>query len=73
MRRRLAALVLLLCSAVLSEGCATTGAPYAPPPQPPEGKALVHFMRSIVQQAPVVPTTFSEANKDLNIQREIPK
>ena len=51
-------LVLSLVSMLLS-GCTTVGKPYAAPPSPAEGKALVHFMRSSVGYGNFWTTIFS--------------
>jgi len=53
MRRSLALLIFSLA------GCATMDAPYAPAPKPPEGKAVVYFMRSSVDAGNYLPIVFS--------------
>jgi hypothetical protein len=52
-------ILLLLVSLLCIVGCTTTGQSYSPPPPAPQGKALVHFMRSSVTYGNFYPTIFS--------------
>jgi len=50
---------LVLFAVVTMAGCTTVSKPYQPAPKPPEGKALVYFMRSSVDTGNYLPIVFS--------------
>ena len=57
--------VVLAVASLFVVGCTTMGQPYSQPPPAPQGKALVHFMRTSVGQGNFWQTVFSV--NDVNV------